>query len=259
MKKNPFIIIFLILYLLIIGTLSFFVLKEKAHITKSNLVKNEVTIPKNCISWHDGCNYCSTKNGNLLGCTLMACTGEERKKNARCTYFSYNNPQYELTFNYPEKWKICPSDIEKFGVNITRQELDCYSLSVEQTPKTLTGEPSKYLIPSFSIQKINEFKLENKNQLNCSDYNDCLRQLKIYKTDPQIDTVIHNVEEIKMKDVSAIKYNWGSPAGYGGTTLLIKNGSSVGALVELGVSYDSASSESSEVRQILSTIEFTNG
>ena len=30
-------------------------------------------IPKNCITWYDGCNTCTVNNGELQGCTLMMC------------------------------------------------------------------------------------------------------------------------------------------------------------------------------------------
>ena len=30
-------------------------------------------IPKNCVTWYDGCNTCSAHNGVLQGCTLMMC------------------------------------------------------------------------------------------------------------------------------------------------------------------------------------------
>ena len=30
-------------------------------------------IPKNCVTWYDGCNTCSVSNGILQGCTLMMC------------------------------------------------------------------------------------------------------------------------------------------------------------------------------------------
>ena len=30
-------------------------------------------IPNNCVTWYDGCNTCSSLNGELRGCTMMAC------------------------------------------------------------------------------------------------------------------------------------------------------------------------------------------
>ena len=34
---------------------------------------SNMTPPANCISWFDGCNTCSVKNGVIGGCTMMAC------------------------------------------------------------------------------------------------------------------------------------------------------------------------------------------
>lgn len=31
------------------------------------------TIPNNCVTWYDGCNTCSARDGVLQGCTLMMC------------------------------------------------------------------------------------------------------------------------------------------------------------------------------------------
>jgi len=30
-------------------------------------------IPMNCVSWHDGCNTCQVRNGQIGGCTMMMC------------------------------------------------------------------------------------------------------------------------------------------------------------------------------------------
>lgn len=30
-------------------------------------------VPRNCVTWYDGCNTCSTVNGQLRGCTMMMC------------------------------------------------------------------------------------------------------------------------------------------------------------------------------------------
>lgn len=32
-----------------------------------------IDIPRNCVTWFDGCNTCSAKDGHLEGCTLMMC------------------------------------------------------------------------------------------------------------------------------------------------------------------------------------------
>jgi putative hemolysin len=34
---------------------------------------NTIQIPKDCISWYDGCNTCGAENGELTMCTLMYC------------------------------------------------------------------------------------------------------------------------------------------------------------------------------------------
>lgn len=31
------------------------------------------SIPKNCVTWYDGCNTCSILNGEIAGCTMMMC------------------------------------------------------------------------------------------------------------------------------------------------------------------------------------------
>lgn len=45
------------------------------------------TIPKNCISWFDGCNTCSVNNGVLGGCTRMMCFREDTP---RCLQYAAN-------------------------------------------------------------------------------------------------------------------------------------------------------------------------
>ena len=44
-------------------------------------------IPKDCISWYDGCNNCKVVDGVILGCTKMFCPDTE-KKEAKCTAYS---------------------------------------------------------------------------------------------------------------------------------------------------------------------------
>lgn len=46
-----------------------------------NSFSTEVSIPKNCESWFDGCNTCFASDGVLGGCTRMFCTVNEE---ARC-------------------------------------------------------------------------------------------------------------------------------------------------------------------------------
>jgi hypothetical protein len=41
-------------------------------------------IPKNCISWFDGCNNCVVENGKTTACTLMAC---ETMQEPKCNEF----------------------------------------------------------------------------------------------------------------------------------------------------------------------------
>lgn len=41
-------------------------------------------IPKNCVTWFDGCNNCSAKDGKLIGCTRKYC---EEKAPARCVKY----------------------------------------------------------------------------------------------------------------------------------------------------------------------------
>jgi hypothetical protein len=44
-------------------------------------------IPLNCVSWHDGCNTCQVRNGQIGGCTMMMCFRED---NPHC--LSFNMP-----------------------------------------------------------------------------------------------------------------------------------------------------------------------
>jgi hypothetical protein len=51
-------------------------------------------IPLNCVSWHDGCNTCQVRNGQIGGCTMMMC-------------FTNDHPHC-LSFNMPSD---IPSDM----------------------------------------------------------------------------------------------------------------------------------------------------
>lgn len=42
-----------------------------------------VVIPTGCISWFDGCNTCKVKDGEISGCTKMACKSGQGKKMCR--------------------------------------------------------------------------------------------------------------------------------------------------------------------------------
>jgi putative hemolysin len=51
---------------------------------------NKYQIPKNCISWYDGCNNCFVENGVITACTLMYC---ETPAEAYCMqYLTDANP-----------------------------------------------------------------------------------------------------------------------------------------------------------------------
>jgi hypothetical protein len=45
-------------------------------------------IPKNCLTWYDGCNTCSVLNGELQGCTMMMCFTEN---DPYCQTFTNND------------------------------------------------------------------------------------------------------------------------------------------------------------------------
>lgn len=38
-----------------------------------NCLQVAQSVPRNCVTWYDGCNTCSANNGQLQGCTLMMC------------------------------------------------------------------------------------------------------------------------------------------------------------------------------------------
>ena len=72
-------------------------------------------IPKNCVTWYDGCNTCSVSNGILQGCTLMMCitqteqycqvfTSGELEEGDLCYRFCEDNSQ-----NFINRKKDCPS------------------------------------------------------------------------------------------------------------------------------------------------------
>ena len=72
-------------------------------------------IPKNCVTWYDGCNTCSVSNGILQGCTLMMCitqtepycqvfTSGELEEGELCYRFCEDNSQ-----NFINRKKDCPS------------------------------------------------------------------------------------------------------------------------------------------------------
>ena len=49
------------------------------HLNQQN-IHTEGLIPKNCISWNDGCNDCSVRNGVLGACTRMMCFREDEPR-----------------------------------------------------------------------------------------------------------------------------------------------------------------------------------
>lgn len=57
------------------------------HITPPS-INNPIMIPKNCITWYDGCNTCQVRNGQIGGCTRMMCFREEVPY---CTQFNSVN------------------------------------------------------------------------------------------------------------------------------------------------------------------------
>lgn len=53
---------------------------------KTQVVSKGRVIPEGCISWFDGCNKCTVKDGKLGACTKMACKSE--KATAKCSAFA---------------------------------------------------------------------------------------------------------------------------------------------------------------------------
>lgn len=51
---------------------------------------NSSQIPKNCVSWYDGCNNCTVVNGEVSACTLMYC---ETPAQAYCMEYSNSESQ----------------------------------------------------------------------------------------------------------------------------------------------------------------------
>ena len=47
--------------------------KEATCLDEIDTINIVPGIPKNCVTWYDGCNTCSTHNGVIQGCTLMMC------------------------------------------------------------------------------------------------------------------------------------------------------------------------------------------
>ena len=62
--------------------------KAPSAVDKNHSV-NEVKIPRNCVSWFDGCNTCGVKDGKLTMCTQMAC---EKLAPPKCLKFADENP-----------------------------------------------------------------------------------------------------------------------------------------------------------------------
>ena len=50
-----------------------------------NSENSAAEIPKNCVSWFDGCNNCFVKNGEIRGCTRKFCA---EKETPRCQKFA---------------------------------------------------------------------------------------------------------------------------------------------------------------------------
>ena len=48
-------------------------LREEIRDENGNCVLNNIRIPDNCLTWHDGCNTCQVRNGRADICTLMYC------------------------------------------------------------------------------------------------------------------------------------------------------------------------------------------
>lgn len=78
------------------------------------VVIREVPIPRNCLTWYDGCNTCSVLDGELQGCTLMMCftqngpycqayTTEQLNTGDLCYRFCEDNSQ-----TYIDRHEDCP-------------------------------------------------------------------------------------------------------------------------------------------------------
>lgn len=60
----------------LIGNLNQCEIEKKVYINNSDKIINL----DGCISYYDGCNTCFVNNGNIAGCTLMACPVEAQKE-----------------------------------------------------------------------------------------------------------------------------------------------------------------------------------
>lgn len=49
-------------------------------------IAGKVAIPEGCVSWFDGCNTCTVKDGAIGGCTKMACKSQTAE--AACRTFA---------------------------------------------------------------------------------------------------------------------------------------------------------------------------
>lgn len=47
---------------------------------EEEVVPQEPVIPQNCTSWFDGCNTCMVENGEITGCTRMACAPQDMEE-----------------------------------------------------------------------------------------------------------------------------------------------------------------------------------
>ena len=47
--------------------------KEAVCLDGTDTIDILLDIPKNCVTWYDGCNTCSVDHGTIQGCTLMMC------------------------------------------------------------------------------------------------------------------------------------------------------------------------------------------
>ena len=63
---------------------------------------NTNEIPKNCVSWFDGCNTCTVNNGQLGGCTMMMCFQQGTPK---CRAYAQGNRR--LSEHYSGENEMC--------------------------------------------------------------------------------------------------------------------------------------------------------
>lgn len=88
-------------------------------------VEPNIKIPKNCVSWYDGCNNCSIENGELLACTEKAC---EIYDKPYCKTYKYEEP---VDSNSDIKTTIIDSNTE-ISVG-TPVEQKCFGCNVNDT------------------------------------------------------------------------------------------------------------------------------